>query len=448
MLCSVAERSGLQSLQTPENTPTKSTDTDLVVTVGSAMPQTKPLSTKELIGRIHNVLPDYKPEKTPMLEILEKAVSLGVLTKDEISATTPRKFRVVKCYLRTIVRDKKIRRRLDAYVKCMSTLWSRSLALLNLATHQISGIPLRRKKEPDKEIIWWKRPPASQHTPAKVFYELVFAGANNACPEFLRKLVCPERWEWDSLPLQTQTTLEMFHKDVSHLYTQNWRNFPKTSLHQQETYLARTMKTNIQVMVRSACIRAAKIYVKTLQRGQAKVLYKLFTHPWPKIAFPQQVTLPVRDHIYLIRSVLGVKDSEFLPSHARQISPDLLDLYFFFYHAGLLNSNLMPLGTPGRKHFRIDEKIAKSLFAKQFQELKSLPDFTHLTPSDDVESTEFRHRPMLEFLGFSVDRFSAIQNNKRRRLRRRAKAQWQDKQGKKVLFCSCEVDSQSNILCR
>ena len=121
------------------------------------------------------------------------------------------------------------------------------------------------------------------------------------------------------------------------------------------------MKTNIQVMVRAACIRAAKIYVKTLQWGKSKELYKLFTHPWPVRKFPADITVSVRNHIHFIRSVLGVEDSQYMPAYATRISADLLDLYFFFYRAGFLSkSKLMPLGLPGRKFFRIDEKIATS----------------------------------------------------------------------------------------
>lgn len=168
------------------------------------------------------------------------AASLGVLTKEEISATTPRKFRVVKAYLRTVIRDRKIRRRLDAYVKCLSKLWSRGLSLLNLATHQIAGIPLFRKKQPDEKISWWHCPTAEEQTPGKRLYDMLFAGAPNACPTFLRQLVCPERWNSDKLDDQILMTLQMYRHDVRHLYTPQWKCFPRTALHQQETFRCKT----------------------------------------------------------------------------------------------------------------------------------------------------------------------------------------------------------------
>ena len=151
-------------------------------TAGAEM---KPLTIVQLVDRIHTIQPDYKQKKATKLQILEKAVLLGLLKKEEIAVTTPRHFRVVKSYLHTVITDRRIRRRIDSYVKCLSTLWSRSLALLNLTTHRIAGIPFQRPKDAANTIHWWKQPASGEYSPGKEFFKLVFAGAPNACPEFL-----------------------------------------------------------------------------------------------------------------------------------------------------------------------------------------------------------------------------------------------------------------------
>ena len=127
----------------------------------------KPLTIAQLVDRIHTVLPDYERKKATKLQILEIAVHLGVLTDLEIRWTTPKRHRVVKSYLHTVVRDKKTRRRLETFATCFSRLWSRALVLLNFSVHHVARISMQRQSEPRRYVDWWLRPKLRDQTPGK-----------------------------------------------------------------------------------------------------------------------------------------------------------------------------------------------------------------------------------------------------------------------------------------
>ena len=373
----------------------------------------KPLTIAQLVDRIHTVLPDYERKKATKLQILEIAVHLGVLTDLEIRWTTPKRHRVVKSYLHTVVRDKKTRRRLETFATCFSRLWSRALVLLNFSVHHVARISMQRQSEPRRYVDWWLRPKLRDQTPGKTFYNMAFKGPSISCPTFLRHLILPELWDREDLDAHVGLTLEVRKHDVNHLYTNQWKRFPRRALHQAITYLSRRMRGNIQIHVRRACIKGVKLYIKRLRGGgNPKPLLKLLTKPWPKYKFPTGVRFYVIRHIHMLRDVLGVADESYLPREAGQFTADLCDLYFYLFRIGLVKSRLMPLGTPGRKYCPIDEIIARSLFG----EPTNRP-IRH-SESEDCEGNRY----MLESLGFTPARFAEIQNDKRRRLRRQAKA--------------------------
>eukprot|EP00210_Caulerpa_lentillifera_P002579 g2474.t1 len=315
----------------------------------------KGLSKKDIERRILTKEKGFASTSWSKPQLLLKARRLGLISDVEFNASVPYSYQTYKCYLWTLVKDTTIREKLEEYVQCRSKLYTRAFFILNLCTHDMTGIdPARPQDYIPSNVFWSARKEQEAPRVSSIIYEKLFG------------------------------------------------NESKTNMFLNQCYLPELYPTRCTQLDEQSVIRCAKEYVKVLQEGiDQKELFKLLNQPWPS-----QLPIGIKDEVVKaikeVRRVIGMEDDSYLPKYANCVTVDLLDLHLYFSRIDILKRPLMPVAPLNRKYATIDDKIAKFMFNIKKE---------HLNDKD-------HDHPYLHFLGFSPQTFEDAQNSKRKMLRK------------------------------
>lgn len=94
----------------------------------------------DIIARLRAAVPDVRLDPNiNLMELLERAVALELMTDAEVKASLPKRNYTVKAYLGTFVKDAVVVDNIDKYVVASSLMWSYGTKLLNLAAIDVLG---------------------------------------------------------------------------------------------------------------------------------------------------------------------------------------------------------------------------------------------------------------------------------------------------------------------
>lgn len=146
------------------------------------------LKKDEVVEKIQEKDPNFNPlKKAKKSDILALANEIDVISDKQLADSVEPKYKVIKLYLRSILKNVNDEQRIEDYVLCHSKLFIRATRLQNLAVHRFLGVPggslCAKKCDPRFNSSLY-----NEEHPASDLYHRIYDGIHS---EYLRQVYLP-----------------------------------------------------------------------------------------------------------------------------------------------------------------------------------------------------------------------------------------------------------------
>lgn len=326
--------------------------------------------------------------KFNLLDLLKQANAKGLITQDELSLSLPTTNSDVKCYLNSVIEDKKQREQINKYVLAASQLYVRGSYIANLVVEKKMGMIMANKTvqkyQPNFEIT-------------KPIFDLIQETNSQFKQCFL-----PERWTEEN---KTKENTKKKQTKKSPEETKPSRRLPlhpwiQEIMNEHQDVLSRLLVDWNGVMSASGWDNAInQMYIKyranienhvivCLPKQLRKYLEEVdMDEDSPRSLLMDIFFKPVRpiicenddfEHIMNLRHLLGQKDVSHYMFKTFFYNERTFDLSMHMKKSGISEGNYLPVSNFGRKYCFIDKKIGTFLFKDRTSE--NLPAMLKITP--------------------------------------------------------------------
>jgi hypothetical protein len=325
-------------------------------------------------------------DKSNLLDLLKQANAKGLITQDELSLSLPTTNTVVKCYLNSVVEDKKQREQINNYVLCASQLYVRGSYIANLVVEKKMGMIERslQKYQPNFEIT-------------KPIFDLI-----QETNSHLKQCFLPERWTDEKKPNENIKKKKTKKEPEEPKLPRRLLLHPQIQeiMNEHQDVLSRLLVDWKDVMSASGWDNAInRMYTKYRANIENHVVVclpkQLRTYleevdmdlDSPRLLVKDVFYKPVRpiichnddfEHVMNLRHLLGQKDVSHYMFKTFFYNEKTFDLSMHMKKSGISEGNYLPVANFGRKYCFIDKKIGTFLFKDRTSE--DLPSMLKLSP--------------------------------------------------------------------
>ena len=306
----------------------------------------------DLAEALQNTCPDHYTcqscKDLPKLSLLLQAAGEGLISAEQLKTTYPTQTSVIKCYLRTHVKDPTLLEVVDEYVLAISKLHRRGSIIANLLIQQELS---RADVQPEDRL------------PRSIF---VSDSAFQLATKYdkLKHCFFPERYivgKTTTLDPAVQGILDDYADALQHLLPTAWQETAALGIWDQAlNNLGSTYVGNIKVQIMTHFVRRLDKYAATtlvLDEGT------------PRAEFCSSLKFKVRpltihDNDFQLltdmRTLRGAENATVWASKELEFSKALFNMHCFLVLKDC-GDTFLPVGKRGRKYAYIDHKISEGL---------------------------------------------------------------------------------------
>lgn len=314
-------------------------------------------------------LPDDKDtQKLKLPELLRLALKDDKVSKVELPASSPTTESAIKCYLHSVVQDKKEQKQIERYVMMASQLFTRGSFIANLIANEAFGDIVKLSKPSDDDEL----PHIGKFdflVPQDMRDVMAFIQNREVC----KQIFLPERWPTNTVDLdEVIATVVDENTDILNHLLPNWLALMSNSGWDNAiSSMYIKYRANVQNHVTVHLVRFVSKYLDMVEMHEGSFrsgLKQCFLAKMrPIVAHNDDFAFVVKLRRFLAPKL---KLNEYMYKKV-DFTVNSLAMFVFLVKNNITKGTYMPLAKLGRKFCYIDAKIARFLLKDKYNDAKT-----------------------------------------------------------------------------